>query len=70
MNGKGSTTRSNASASDLDTYIQLEEIRTQLLYMGELRLAYKVADRMLDLYDTFDAGEHKELAIMLNNLGT
>lgn len=52
----------------LDLYMQLFEIQFQLSYLGEKRLQRAVLDRLEALWSTFDAGEHKELAIQIQNL--
>lgn len=51
-----------------DLYLQLFEIQYQFLYLGEKRLQRAVLERMDELWDTFDASEHKELAIQIQNL--
>lgn len=52
-----------------ELYLQLEEIRVQLMYLKETRLAVQVNNRQAELWDEFTAEEHKELAIALQNLG-
>lgn len=56
------------SCDQLDLYIQLYEIQYQLAYLGEKRLQRAMLDRLEELWSKFDAGEHKELAIQLQNL--
>lgn len=74
MSGARSKTRSNSpghsgmkTPSD-EVYLQLYEIHAQLEYLGEHRLALVLLDRLDELWETFDAGEKKDLAIAVLNI--
>lgn len=57
------------TATIKDIYLQLFEIKVQLEYLREKRLAIAIRDRLDELWDLMDAQEHKELAIALQNIG-
>lgn len=52
-----------------DVYLQLIEVQAQLNYLGEHRLSNAVLERLDELWETFDAGERKDLAIAVLNMG-
>lgn len=57
------------TATIKEIYLQLFEIKIQLEYLREKRLAINIKDRLEELWNLMDAQEHKELAIDLQNIG-
>lgn len=51
-----------------ELYMQLFEMHGQLEYLGEHRLALKVLERLDEIWETFDAGEKKDMAIAVLNI--
>lgn len=55
------------TATIKEIYLQLFEIKIQLEYLRERKLAINLRDRLDELWDLMDAQEHKELAIELED---
>lgn len=52
-----------------ERYMQLFEVKVQMEYLKEKRIAIVIHDRLEELWNQMDAQEHKELAIDLQNIG-
>lgn len=52
-----------------ERYMQLFEVKVQMEYLKEKRVAIVIHDRLEELWNQMDAQEHKELAIDLQNIG-